>query len=263
MSDHAAVRVDLADGLATLTLAQAARGNPFDSDLVRGVKAASLQLWETPGLRGVLMRAEGANFSVGGDLKSFYPRRDNLAGLVRDWTAELHMGLQRLWQLPVPIVAEVQGFAMGGGVALFAGADVVLAAQGARIGSAFAHIGFSCDSGTSVVLTERMGAARAKRFVMLGEVLSAEQAQQCGLVDVVVPDASLTQDAQALARKLASGPTVAYGEIKRLFRRASAIQREAQLEDEALTLARVSTTHDAQEGIAAMVEKRKPVFLGR
>lgn len=260
MSDS--VRLAIQDGLATVTLAQAQRGNPFDGDFIQAMKAVCLQLGDTQDLRGVLIRAEGPNFSVGGDLKTFYPLRGELPPLVRSWTADLHVGLQRLWQLPVPVVAEVQGFAMGGGLALFAGADVVVAGESARIGSAFAHIGFSCDSGTSIVLTARMGPARARRFVMLGEMLSSQEALQAGLVDRVVPDADLAQEAQALARRLASGPTVAYGEIKRLFHRASAIQMEAQFEDEAQTLARVSRTHDAQEGIAAMVEKRKPAFRG-
>lgn len=259
-----AARLDLNDaGLATLTLTQADRGNPFDGTFIKDMRDICLQLWETPGLRGVLLRAEGPNFSVGGDLKSFYPQRDQLAPLVRSWTADLHMGLQRLWQLPVPIVAEVQGFAMGGGVALFAGCDVVLAGQSAKIGSAFAHIGFSCDSGSTIGLTSRMGPARAKRFVMLGQVLGSQEALQAGLVDVVVEDEKLGEEARLMAERLAKGPTVAYGEIKRLFARASAIQLEAMLEDEALTLARVAGTHDAQEGIAALVEKRKPVFKGR
>jgi 2-(1,2-epoxy-1,2-dihydrophenyl)acetyl-CoA isomerase len=107
-----------------------------------------------------------------------------------------------------------------------------------------------------------MGTARARRFVMLGEMLSSQEALQAGLVDRVVSDKELTREAQDLARRLASGPTLAYGEIKRLFHRASAIQMEVQFEDEAQTLARVSSSHDAQEGIAAMVEKRKPTFLG-
>jgi 2-(1,2-epoxy-1,2-dihydrophenyl)acetyl-CoA isomerase len=263
MTDLSTVRLEIQDGLAIVTLSQPERGNPFDGVFVKRMKEVFLQLWETDGLRGVLIRAEGPNFSVGGDLKSFYPQRDKLATVVRSWTSELHMGLQRAWQLPVPIVAEVQGFAMGGGVALFAGADVVLAGQSAKIGSAFAQIGFSCDSGTTAVLTPRMGAARAKRFVMLAEVLTSEQSLQAGLVDRVVADESLSAEALALARKLASGPTVAYAEVKRLFHRASAIQMESLLEDEALTLARVAGTLDAQEGIAAMVEKRKPVFQGR
>ena len=181
-------------------------------------------LWDTSGLRAVLLRADGPNFSFGGDLKKFHPERANLAPLVRRWTADLHMGLQRAWRLPVPIVAAVQGFAMGGGVALVAGCDVVLAGESARLGSAFAQLGFSCDSGSSATLTARMGLARARRFVLLAEVLSSQDALQAGLVDRVVADDKLQDEALALAQGLAQGPTLAYGEIKRLFLRAGAAQ---------------------------------------
>jgi 2-(1,2-epoxy-1,2-dihydrophenyl)acetyl-CoA isomerase len=263
MNSLSSIRVEMQDGLAVVSLAQPARGNPIDGAFARDFKQVFLDLWDASGLRAVLLRADGANFSFGGDLKSFGPVRANLAPLVRAWTADLHMGLQRAWKLPVPVVAAVQGFAMGGGMALMAGCDLVLAGESARIGSAFAAIGFSCDSGTSAVLTARLGAARARRLVLLAEVLGSQDALLAGLVDRVVPDAELQDQALALAQQLAAGPTVAYAEIKRLFLRAPSTPLEAQLEDEALTLARVSATADAQEGISAMAERRTPVFHGR
>jgi 2-(1,2-epoxy-1,2-dihydrophenyl)acetyl-CoA isomerase len=189
--------------------------------------------------------------------------RDKLPALVREWTGNLHMGLQRFWQLPVPVVTAVQGFAMGGGVALLAGCDVVLAGASARFGSAFAQLGFSCDSGSSATLAARMGVARARRFVMLAEVLSVDEAVAAGLADRIVPDDQLEAEALALAQRLAAGPTLALGEVKRLFLRAGTDPLTSILEDEALTLARVSGSADAQEGIAAMVERRKPAFQGR
>ena len=264
MSDKA-IQLEMQGALALVTLAQAARGNPFDGGFTRDFKEVAAELWdrhESGGLRAVLLQAAGANFSYGGDLKSFYPVRDKLGTLVREWTGHLHLGLQRFWQLPVPVVCAVQGFAMGGGVALLAGADVVLAAESARFGSAFAQLGFSCDSGSSATLSMRMGAARARRFVMLAEVLASADAVQAGLADRVLADDKLQDEALALAQRLATGPTVALGEIKRLFLRAGASMLTAQLEDEAMTLARVSGTADAQEGIAAMVERRKPAFKG-
>jgi 2-(1,2-epoxy-1,2-dihydrophenyl)acetyl-CoA isomerase len=266
MTTTPSIRVEMQGSLAVMSLAQAARGNPFDGDFTRDFKIVAAALWdgyEAGGLRGVLLRADGPNYSYGGDLKSFYPVREKLAPLVREWTGNLHMGLQRFWQLPVPVVTAVQGFAMGGGVALLAGCDVVLAGESTRFGSAFAQLGFSCDSGSSATLTARMGAARARRFVMLAEVLTSAEAVQAGLADRVVGDDKLEAETLALAQRLAEGPTLALGEIKRLFLRAGADQLTAQLEDEALTLARVSASADAQEGIAAMVERRKPTFKGR
>lgn len=257
------LRLDYSGGLATLTLCQPGRGNPIDETFTQELRSVFLELWGRKDLRAVLLRAEGKNFSFGGDLKSFHAERENMAPLVQSWTADLHMALQRAWQLPVPIVAEVQGWAMGGAVALLAGCDVVVAGEGAKLGSAFTQIGLSCDSGTTATLTSRMGMARARRFVMLAEVLGSQEALVAGLVDKVVADAELPAQAMALAQQLANGPTLAYGEVKRLFMKAGAVQMQAQLEDEALTMARICVTEDAREGIAAMVEKRKPVFTGR
>jgi len=260
---HPSIQLERQGGLATVTLSQAARGNPFDGAFTRDFKRVAGELWDMAGLRAVLLRAEGANFSFGGDLKSFGPVRDRLGPLVREWTADLHMGLQRAWSLPVPIVCAVQGFAMGGGVALLAGCDVVVAGQSSKFGSAFAQLGFSCDSGSSTVLAARMGVARARRFVLLAEMLPAADAMAAGLVDQVVPDEQVQESALALARQLANGPTVAYGEIKRLFLKAGTASMSEQLEDEAITLSRIAATADAKEGIAAMLDKRRPVFLGR
>lgn len=261
--DSPALSLSVQDGLATLTFSQPARGNPIDAECCRAFRQAALDLWNTPGLRAVLLRAEGPNFSFGGDLKSLQPNLDQLGGCIREWTADLHAGLSRFWQLPVPVVAEVQGWAMGGAVGVLAGADVVIAGKSARLGSAFAHIGFSCDSGSSITLNARMGTSRAKRFMLLGEVLSSEEALQAGLVDTVVADDTLTSEALAMAQRLAAGPTLAYGEIKRLFLRTGSQSLEAQLEDEALTLARIAGSHDAREGITSMTERRKPAFQGR
>lgn len=261
-SEFTTLNLNVADGLATLTLTQPQRGNPIDGEFCRELRQVALDLWDRTDVRAVLMRAEGPNFSYGGDIKAFYPVRHELAPRIRLWTADLHAGLARLWKLPVPIVAEVQGIAMGGAVGVLAGADVVVAGESTRLGSAFAQLGFSCDSGTSTTLTARMGVARAKRFVLLAEMLSSAQAQQCGLVDFVVSDAELNAHALSLAQRLANGPTAAYGEIKRLFSQAAATPLEAQLDDEALTLARMSATADAQEGVAAMAERRSPVFKG-
>lgn len=257
------IRIERDGALAIVHLTQAARGNPFDGTFTRDFKQVASALWNATDLRAVLMRADGANFSVGGDLKSFGPVRDRLGPLVREWTADLHMGLQRFWGLPVPVVCAVQGFAMGGGVGVLAGCDVVLAGESSKFGSAFSHLGFSCDSGSSVTLTARMGPARARRFVLMGEMLSASEALAAGLADKVVADDKLQDEALRLARQLAAGPTLAYGEIKRLFLRAGSAQMNALLEDEALTLSRVAASADAQEGIGAMLEKRKPVFKGR
>jgi 2-(1,2-epoxy-1,2-dihydrophenyl)acetyl-CoA isomerase len=260
------LRLEMQGTLAVLSLCQPERGNPMNGEFTREFKFAVEQLWqqhEAGALRAVLLRADGLNFSYGGDLKAMVQQIDSLPALVRDWTGELHTALQRFWHLPVPAVAAVQGFAMGGSLALAAGCDVVVAAQSASLGSAFAQLGFSNDSGSSVVFTARLGAARARRFVMLAEVMNSAEALRTNLVDRVVADERLQADALAQAQQLAAGPTVAYGEIKRLFLEAAHTAPAAQLEDEAMTLARVAASADAREGVRAVAERRKPNFQGQ
>jgi 2-(1,2-epoxy-1,2-dihydrophenyl)acetyl-CoA isomerase len=260
------MRLEMQGELAVVSLCRPERGNPLDGDFTRDFKAVVAELWkryEAGALRAVLLRAEGLNFSYGGDIKSFIPVLDSLPALVREWTGDLHMGLQRFWQLPVPVVAAVQGFVMGGALALVAGCDLLVAAQSASLGSAFAQLGFSNDSGSSVTFTARMGAARARRFVMLAEVMDSAEALRTNLVDRVVADDRLQADALAQAQRLAAGPTLAYGEIKRLFMKAATTAPAAQLEDEAMTLARISGSADAREGVRAMAERRKPSFQGK
>lgn len=253
---------EFADGLAILSLTQPERGNPWDQRLVVELKERVLWLWRYTGLRCVLLRAQGRDFSFGGDLRSFDEPAQGLPALVHAWTADLHVALQRLWTLPVPVVAQVQGAVMGGAVSMVAGCDVVVASHDSRFGSAFTRIGLACDSGTSATLAARMGMARARRFVLLAEVLDSAQAMACGLVDEVVPPDQLALRCHALARQLAQGPTMAYGEIKGLFLQAGAAHLQAQLEAEAMAMARVAATQDAREGIAARLGKRAAVFIG-
>jgi len=250
-------------GLATITFTQAERGNPIDDNFCRQFLEAMNSLSTAKPLRAVLIRAEGPNYSFGGDIKAFAANLDTLPDMIYRCTADLNMGIIRALHLPVPVIAQVHGWAMGGAVAMMAGADVVIAGESSRFGAAFTRIGLSCDSGASVTLTLRMGAARARRFMMLDEVLTAAEAKAAGLVDDLVPDAELAARAQALAERLASGPTVAFGESKRLFLRAGAAWMENQLEEEARTIARVVRSDDARQAILAFVDKRKIVFNGR
>jgi 2-(1,2-epoxy-1,2-dihydrophenyl)acetyl-CoA isomerase len=203
-------------------------------------------------------------FSVGGDIRAFADSRGALPTTVKKWTADLHSAIARLMRMRAPVVAAVQGSVGGGSVSLVAAADVVYATQGVKFASGFAQIGFSADSGSTVTLTQRMGWARAKRFLMLAEVIDAREAKASGLVDVVVDDEpSLVQETEAAARMLASGATVALGAIKQLMLRARTQAVETQMEDEAQTLATIVRSDDAWEGITAFVERRRPSFTGR
>lgn len=258
-----ALDLKIADGVARVVLNRPDAGNPFDGAFCAELRDITTEIAGDPAVRAVLIEARGKFFSVGGDLNAFSRHLERLPEKILEWTSTIHVALARLARMDAPLVAAVQGTAMGGGVALLAQCDLVYCARSAKLGSAFTGIGYSCDSGTSAGLAARMGIARARRFVLLAEVLGAEQAAQAGLVDHVVDDHQVLAEAEQAALRLARGPTRAYGEIRRLFARSLAQPLEAQLEDEAQALARVARTEDAREGIRAFGEKRKPTFRGQ
>ncbi len=260
---YQSIDVRVQEGIARVALSQPEIGNPFNEVFCREWALVADELSLRTDVRAVLICAEGRYFSVGGDIGMFAKNLDELPLKIRHWTANLHMGLARFARLDAPIVAAVHATAMGGAVALVAGCDVVYAARGARFGSAYTSIGYSVDAGASYSLAARMGIARARRYVLCAEVLGADEAAAAGLVDVVVDDATLLAEAERAAARLAGGPTRAYGEIRRLFRKSLRQPFEAQLEDEAQALSKIAATADAREGIVSFVQKRKAAFTGK
>jgi 2-(1,2-epoxy-1,2-dihydrophenyl)acetyl-CoA isomerase len=257
-----ATRVAFESGICRITLVQGARGNPIDGQLCLEIREIGNVLTARSDVRAVLIDAEGPAFSFGGDVTAFARDLDELPLTIERWTADLHIGIARLQRIDAPIVVAIQGVCAGGMTAFIAGADFSIAANDARFLTAYAAIGLCSDAGSSIMLTRRMGFARARRFLLLNETLTAEAALACGLVDETVAPAQLKARAEELTRKIASGPTRAYGEMRRLLLSAHEQPLEVQLELEAQALARVARSQDAREGIRSFVEKRKPSFVG-
>lgn len=260
---YESIELQVQEGLARVVLNQPDLGNPFNEAFCREWAEVANELSERDDVRAVLISGRGKFFSVGGDIAMFARNLDVLPARIKQWTVGLHMGVARFARLDAPVVAAVHATAMGGAVGLIAGCDIVYAARGASFGSAYSSIGYSVDAGSSFTLSARMGLARARRYVLCAEMLKAEEAAAAGLVDFVVDDEVVLAEAEKMARRLAQGPTRAYGEIRSLFKNGMARPFEAQLEDEAQSLARMGATADAREAITAFVEKRKPVFRGQ
>jgi 2-(1,2-epoxy-1,2-dihydrophenyl)acetyl-CoA isomerase len=146
---------------------------------------------------------------------------------------------------------------------LLAGADFVLATPAAKFYAAFAGIGIISDSGGSYFLPRRMGSRRATQFLMLNETLTAQEAAETGLVNRIVAPETLAEEGRALAVRLAQGPTLAFGELKNLLIASETETLEAQLENEARAMARVTRTEDAWNAMRAVLAKQKPTFAGR
>lgn len=253
----------VADGVARITLNQPERGNPFDRRFAAELNAIATECTVDREVRAVLIDAVGRFFSVGGDLHALTESREGLARFVSAATSDLHMAISRLARMDAPVVMAVHGLAAGGAVALAAGADFVLASPEAKFYAAFAGIGMVGDSGASYFLPRRMGQRRATEFLMLNETLTAEAARADGLVTRVVDADRLGDEAWNLARRLAEGPTLAFGEMKNLLMSSDHETLEGQLELEARAMARVTATADAWEAMNAVKAKGKPAFRGR
>ena len=261
--EFSALRLDVADGLARLTFTDTARANPIDGKFCAEICEAAILISEDPRVRCLLITAEGKTFSYGGDISAFVDDLDNLPANIKRWTTTLHSGIARLQRMNAPIVAAVQGVCAGGMSGFVAGSDIVIAANNARFVAAYAGIGYNCDAGSSIMYSRRMGLARARKFLLLNETLTAAEALAAGLADEVVPLDQLRARAEAVAAQLAAGPTRAFGEMRRLLLSASDQPLETQLELEAQALARSAATADAREGLTAFAEKRAAVFKGR
>lgn len=250
------------NGLARLEFNNAVRGNPIDETFCAETCEAATRLSVDPAVRCVLVTAKGDAFGYGGDISSFVGDLESLPANIKRWTTTLHSGIARLQRMDAPIVAAVHGVCAGGMSAFVAGADILIAADDAKFVAAYPGIGFSCDAGSSIMYARRMGAARARRFLLLNETLRADAALTCGLADEVHTRGDFLIRAEAVALQLAAGPTKAFGEIRRLMLSVFDQPLETQLELEAQALSRASATRDAAGAILAFTERRKPEFGG-
>ncbi|WP_454883121.1 enoyl-CoA hydratase/isomerase family protein [Sphingomonas oryzagri] len=256
------VELVIEGGLARLTLNQPEKGNTFSNESSRDFHEAITEIANRRDVRAVLLGGKGRNFSFGGDIDSLSGNLDRMPEVVRELTADLHVAMARLARIDAPVIARVQGLAMGGAAAIVANCDFVICGHSARFGAAYAGIGLSCDLGASFGFASRMGIARARRFMLFGELVDAGEAKSIGLVDEVIDDALLDGRADSIAVRLSCGPTRAFGEVRRLMSRSLGQPFESQLEDEAQAIARAAASRDALEGISAFVDKRAPAFSG-
>lgn len=246
--------------VATLRFNRPAALNAIDVPMARAFLAAVQDIAADRGVRAVLLSGAGKGFMAGGDLAvlSADPQR-GAAELI----GPLHEALTVLDALDAPVVAQVHGVAAGAGLSLMLQADFVLAAAGTRFNLAYASIGASCDVGGSWALPRWVGLRRALEIALLGDTLDAATAERIGLINRVVPAADLESEALALAHRLAGGPTVALGHLRRLLRASQGRDLATQLDAEAAAFQACAATDDFRLGLDAFRDRKPPAFTGR
>ena len=253
----AATRVDR---VLRCVVSDASRHGTLDFDAVCEVTAALRAL--EPDVGAVLLAAKGPHFCTGADVGVFATKGADGADIrssVQELAGELHDLVRALVEVSVPVVAAVPGWAAGAGMSLVLAADIAVAGVSTRLRPAYPAIGLSPDGGLTWTLPRAVGAARARHILLTDRVLDADEALALGVVAVVVPDDEVAAEAQALAERLANGPTRALGRTKRLVR-AGHDDLDTRLDAEVHAIAESTADAEGREGVAAFRERRPPSF---
>ena len=265
MTDH--LKAEIADGIGSIIFDRPDVLNALSPEMVEALIDVTQSFERDEAVRCVVIRAEGETFMAGGDVKGFHrdllaDRQAHSAGLERR-VVNGHLAIHRLRRMAKPVLVSVQGAAAGFGLSIVCAADLAIAADDAIFSLAYRHIGLSADGGVTYFLPRIVGERRALEIALLGDRFTAAQALEWGLLNWTAPKADLRAETLKIARRLADGPTVALGGVKRLLRNSlqSSWDQQSALEGEILVKAAASDDH--LEGVTAFVEKRKAKFTGR
>jgi 2-(1,2-epoxy-1,2-dihydrophenyl)acetyl-CoA isomerase len=254
---------DIRDNIARITLNRPDAANALNLDMSKDLMHAALQCDEDPSIRAVIITGMGRMFCAGGDLKSFAAQGENLAYHLKEVTTYLHAAMSRLTRMNAPVIAAVNGTAAGAGMSLACACDLVLAIESAKFTMAYTRAGLTPDGSSTYFLPRIVGLKRALELTLTNRLLSAQEAQEWGIVTKVVPDTNLQAEADAFAAQLAAAATGALGATKRLLHSGWTETLETQMELETRAIAARAYTEDGREGITAFLEKRAPKFTGK
>ncbi|WP_159837719.1 enoyl-CoA hydratase/isomerase family protein [Nocardia sp. CY41] len=260
----AAVTYSVADAVAAIVLNRPDASNALN----RAMKAQLLEALKKVGsdkqVRAVVITAAGKNFCVGQDLA------EHVEGLRADPdhamdTVDEHYNpiLSAMASIEVPVVAGISGACVGAGLGLALGADIRIAGEKCKFGTAFTGIGLAADSGLSATLTNLVGASRATGLFLLGGTFDSLSAHAWGLVHRVVADGEVSEAARELGHQLANGPTAAFRAVKQLIRMNAAAPLPEVLEREASAQRLLGASTDHAAAVEAFLDKKQPTFVGR
>lgn len=256
------------DGIATLMFNRPEARNALTAELIQALSAAAPRLALDPSVRAVVITGTGGAFCAGGDVKGFVAGRNEgtPAPTFDERVNTLRAGAdfsRMLREMPKPTLAVIPGACAGAGLSIALACDMRIAANEAKLTTAFSKIGASGDYGGSYFLTKLVGPAKARELYFTADVISGAEAAALGIVNRAVPAADLPREGEALARRLASLPTVAIGYMKRNLGMAEHGTLANVLDIESIHMVRTMQTEDHKAASLAFVEKRPPVFRGR
>lgn len=254
---------DIQSNVAWITINRPAALNAINLQAVKELYDIANRCGADKSVRAAVLTGTGDRaFCSGGDVADFAAHADTIDTLVKEMTGYLHMAVSRFAWMRAPLIGAINGVAAGGGFSLALACDLAIAADTAKLTSAYTRIGFTPDGSSTFFVSRLVGRRRAMELLLTNRTLSAQEALDWGLVNRVVPAAELIAETRRLAEQLAHGPTRAHGGIKKLLQMAPVDSLESQMERETRFIAEMSASADGLEGTRAFVEKRKPNFTG-
>jgi len=252
---------EIKDRLATVTLNRPEKLNALNTELLDALPGVLQPIADDPQVRCVILTGAGRGFCAGGDISAMVSGQMTEDPVVRLRRQEESSRL--LHEMPKPTIAMINGPVAGAGLSLALACDIRIAAESARVGTAFARVGFSGDFGGTWMLQRLVGPARARELYFTADMIDAREAERLGIVNRAVPDNRLREETMALAAKITSGPPIALARMKQNMNLALASDYSTLLQAEAEGMIMTGMTQDHLEAARAFLEKRPPVFEGR
>jgi len=249
------------DGVATLMLNRPEKLNAINRRMVEELNGAVVEIAKDRDVRALVVTGAGRGFCSGADVGDMTQAETPTD--IRYYVQMMHKIFLALTDLEKPVIAKVNGAAMGMGCSLALSTDMIIASESASFGLIFSRIGLIPDGGALFHLPRLVGPARAKELIFTARMFDAKEAERIGLVNKAVPADELDNEVNMLAKQLAEGPTVALGIAKKIINKGLSMDLSSVLECEAFGQTIAGTTEDAQEGVMAFLEKRKAEFKGK
>ena len=260
MSDYETIKFELKGRIATITLNRPDAANGLNAKMASELAHSAGQCKSDPNIRAVILTANGRFFCAGGDIKEMASHGDNVGIEIKSLADDLHVAISQFARMDAPLIIAVNGMAAGAGFSLAVSGDLVLASEKAGFMMAYTNAGLSPDGSSSYFLPRLIGLRRTQELMLTNRKLSADEAQDWGLINEVVPADELLNRAMELAERLATGALKSHAAIKKLLLLSHENSLEDQMELEGKFISGCAVSPDGREGISAFTQKQKPDF---
>ena len=261
MENYETILLEKKEGVGLITFNRPATLNALEVLLEREVLQALTAWVEEEDVRAVILTGEGRAFSSGGDVRKMEKGMELFES--KSWVEDGGRVTKAILDLPKPVIAAVNGPAVGGAVNMALACDFVIASEKAYFSEIFAQVGLIPDAGGHWILPRLVGYRKAIELIFTAERIDSRRALELGLINKVVPHETLMEESFSLAKKLAQGPTRAFGLTKAILQKSFSADLSEILEMEALSQSLTFGSQDHREGVRAFREKRLPEFKGK